>query len=309
MSMPSVALVAETHMMAPQVQQGSRMLFSRVADIARSAGVGDVPVDELTPGDVDRFVAAIPPTNTDATRDKHLRMLHRVLTIGETEGIVIDGHHYGWTARRETVHRVRNHRRGLRIDKKVRPSLSADQVAAMLGVCMARRHQDPYRVVGVTMMTGSRLQEILTLRWREVDRGPRWEPATGAIILDADKCKGVGSQKPKPFCGMVSDLIGEMPPGAELSDNVFRCVSVASVNMALHKLSAQTIGEVLEPHDLRAAFAGLVVSSGIDIVVARDLLGHKSIATTAGYIEQLSTVRRSVEAAARINAIIEKAKP
>ena len=146
--------------------------------------------------------------------------------------------------------------------------------------------------IRLLMLTGCRLNEILSLRWDDVDRtareirlrdsktGPRSVPLTPTVmgvLADIPRARG------NPW------VIVSSRPGAH---------HLTSIREHWYRLRAQAGLEDMRIHDLSHSFASRALALGESLPMIGRLLGHSQVETTARYAH---LARDSVhEAAARI---------
>ena len=149
--------------------------------------------------------------------------------------------------------------------------------------------------IRLLMLTGCRRNEILTLRWEDVDldagelhlrdakTGPRavpLSPSAAKILADLPRVAG----GPWVFPGK--------KPGDHLS----------SIDARWYRLRARAGLEDVRLHDLRNAFASRALALGESLPMIGKLLGHTQVETTARYAH---LARDSMQAsAARVAASI-----
>ena len=130
--------------------------------------------------------------------------------------------------------------------------------------------------IRLLMLTGCRRNEIVTLRWDDVDRtagelrlrdsktGARMVPLspTAAAVLDAIPCEGGN-----PW------VIAGKKPGARL----------CGINDQWRRLRERADLEDVRLHDLRHSYASRALALGESLSMIGTLLGHSQVETTARY--------------------------
>jgi len=154
--------------------------------------------------------------------------------------------------------------------------------------------QEPFVVLAIRLLllTGARRDEILTLRWSEVDfeRGALrladsktgakaipLGPAALALLAGAPRLEGNPYVIPGHRSG--GRLVGLFRPWVRIRER------------------AELGG--LRLHDLRHSFASIGAAAGLGLPILGSILGHKSHATTARYAHLSDDPRKA--AAARIS--------
>ena len=130
--------------------------------------------------------------------------------------------------------------------------------------------------IRLLMLTGCRRNEILTLRWEDVDldagelhlryakTGPRavpLSPAAAKILADLPRVAG----SPWVF------------PGKKAGDHL------SSIDARWYRLRARAGLEDIRLHDLRHSFASRALALGESLPMISKLLGHSQVETTARY--------------------------
>ena len=149
--------------------------------------------------------------------------------------------------------------------------------------------------IRLLMLTGCRRDEILTLRWDDVDRvagelrlrdgktGPRMVPLTPeleAVLAGIPRIRG------NPW------VIAGHGPGERLKH----------INHIWHRLRARAKLEDVRLHDLRHSYASRALALGENLTVIGRLLGHSKLGSTARYAHLVRDSER--QAAAKIGGSI-----
>lgn len=179
-------------------------------------------------------------------------------------------------------------------EKRRERFLSGAELARLGEVLDEEQHQEPFLVLAIRLLllTGARRDEVLTLRWSQVDfersclRLP--DSKTGAKVI--------------PLGPTALELLATAP---RLEGNPFvipgrraggRLVGVHRPWVRIREKAG--LGDV-RLHDLRHSFASVGAGAGLGLPVLGAILGHHHPATTARYAHLADDPRR--EAAARIS--------
>lgn len=172
--------------------------------------------------------------------------------------------------------------------------LSKEECQELINSC------DPHlRPIVVTALnTGMRKQEILGLRWEQVDL------KNGFILLDTSKN---GDRKETPInITLRSTLQGITrrldvpylffdPKTGQRYQSVKKSFATACRNAKITNFTF---------HDLRHCFASFLIMAGIDLTTVKELLGHKDIKMTLRYAHLAPT--HKVKAVDVLNSILTK---
>lgn len=141
-----------------------------------------------------------------------------------------------------------------------------------------REPMSPYTVAAIRLLllTGSRLREILNLRWQDVDlqRGflnlPSSKTGPKKVLLGAPALKILADIPKQEDCPYVIVGAKADKPRSDLKRPWKRITAHAGI-------------ADLRLHDLRHSYASIGAASGMGINIVGKLLGHASSATTARY--------------------------
>jgi site-specific recombinase XerD len=195
--------------------------------------------------------------------------------------------------------RPRGGGRLVRAPRRLPESLDAAEVAAFV----ADLHTARDRAIALVMLLGGlRASEVRSLLLSDVDMGLRRVRVTG---------KG-GRERVVPvdeafFTELVAYLRGERPPGCRTAQ-CFVVLRGPTTGGALteaglrrifrsHRASAGT--PRVRPHRLRHTYGTQLAAAGIDLLVLRELMGHSSPETTAGYVHLSAATLATEYGAAR----------
>ena len=152
----------------------------------------------------------------------------------------------------------------------------------------------------IALNTGMRRNEILTLKWKDVDF------LHAELTIRAEISK---SKKPRtiPMNGPVADAIREMPRGNRSGLVFFNPetgTNVKDIKTAFRTACRTAEISGVRIHDLRHTAATRMIEAGVDIVTVKEILGHSSVEITMRYchpsretkaraMERLAETRRS----------------
>lgn len=157
--------------------------------------------------------------------------------------------------------------------------LSDDERPRLLDAC--RSHADLYLAVVLSLTTGARQAEIMSLRWKQIDF-PR-------KIITLEKTKN-GDKRSLALVGEAFDLLFSRSKVRNLKDDrVFPPTKLAKKSEYLDLRqpweSALRKAELVDFHwhDLRHTAASYLVMSGVSLVEVAKVLGHRTLSMVARY--------------------------
>ena len=222
-----------------------------LSDLRSPAKGSDVPRPPLEPATVNRRLATLKHMFTKAG---DWRM------VGESVS--------------KDVHKVKLTQENNRRDR----FLSREEIERLLAACGTDKKQKHLRpLVLFALNTGCRREEILSLKWSQVDL------RHGFIVLERTK-NGERRNIPvnEPLREMLTKLVRRVNVEYVFFDpetgRRYRDIK-RSFHTALRK--AGIVDFVF--HDLRHTFASHLVMAGVDLATVAKLLGHKSLAMTLRY--------------------------
>jgi integrase len=181
-----------------------------------------------------------------------------------------------------------------------------------------RRHIGRRAIVATLVFTGLRIEELVRLRWRDVDlagsritvRESKTDAGAGRTIdllpvlrdeLAAYKATQHAAGRAGPERPAFPAATGT-PLGA---DNIRHRVFTPAVELANERLAAAgdvPLPERLSPHKLRHTFTSLLIALGVDPGAVQDQLGHESAAFTFKVYRH--SMRRTPDAKAALYALV-----
>ena len=227
---------------------------------------GDCPIDAV--GD-DRVWALRNRLHaTPAAANHAVNLLSAMLSMAETWGLVPEGSN---PCQRVARYKVRRRERFL-------TQAEFSRLGRVLSEAEARGEVPSYAAAALRllMFTGCRRNEILQLRWDEVDlerrelrlrdskTGPRTvplSPPAARVLANRPRVDGT----PWVFPGGVAGR------------------HVTTIDRTWHKVRAQAELQDVRLHDLRHSFASRALALGESLPVIGKLLGHTEVQTTARY--------------------------
>jgi integrase len=177
-----------------------------------------------------------------------------------------------------------------RIERRELPILTREEVAALLAAAISDRYR---LMLAVSILTGLRQGELLGLKWgdldlgagtlfvrRQLDRSGRFAPpktpqAVRAVDLAPSLVAVLAAYRLGLDPALSSDaaLVFATATGKPLS---WRNVTRSALGLAIERSGI----EPLRWHDMRHAFASILIAQGLDVVYVSRQLGHASPAIT-----------------------------
>jgi integrase len=296
---PTVDALAEQYLefakpsLRPRTFTENKALLDRVILPA----IGKEKVAALTRDDVKRLFASV-AKQTPVRANRMLSLLHRMLNLAATEFNMREGPNPASAIERKAEHRRTRY-------------LEPDELARLLVAIGSHRNQRSANIVRLALLTGARRGEILGAKWQQFSAGfAVWtKPAS---LTKQDALHAI------PLNGPARELLSAMKAEADqenarrLKDGLPTLVHVfpgygANDTQGDLKRTWQAICKDagitdLRFHDLRHSFASFLASSGHNLPLIGQMLGHSNAATTQRYAHLLLDPQR--EAAERVGAVI-----
>lgn len=228
--------------------------------------IGRQRITDLTRADVTRLHHHFRDRPYQANRS--LAVLSKIMNLAEVWGLRLDG-----------SNPVR-HLKKYREDKRERylTGQELQRLGAVLTDVCTKTTESPFAIaaIGLLVLTGARLTEILTLRWAYVDlengvlRLP--DSKTGAKLIYLNDA--------------ATSMLRTMP---QMQGNPYVIAGkkagnrLINLQSAWRRIRARAGLEDVRIHDLRHSYASVAVGAGMSLPMIGKLLGHTQPATTARY--------------------------
>lgn len=155
--------------------------------------------------------------------------------------------------------------------------LSAEEAARLRVAVVASQNTQLQFIVGLLLLTGARVRELLDARWEHVDVERRtW-------LIPTSK---TGKSRHVPLSGAALALVAAMPRFKDcrwLVPNPATRNPYVSIKGAWHTAIKEARLPGLRIHDLRHSAASFMVNSGVDLFAVGKVLGHASYQSTQRY--------------------------
>jgi integrase len=213
---------------------------------------------------------------SNATANRYLTALSHVLTVAVKE--------WGWLddSPMRKVSKLREPRGRVRF-------LSDQERHRLLDACKKSKNTSLYTIVVLALATGGRQQELLTVRWPDVDF------KRGTLTFHQTKN---GERRTIPLTGFALDLLKQHARVRHLeTDQVFpaytnikRCRIRDAWNNAVRRAGIADF----HFHDLRHTFASYLAMNGASLLEIAEVLGHKTLAMVKRYAHLTEAHTRGV---------------
>ena len=153
--------------------------------------------------------------------------------------------------------------------------LTSEEINKLLSVC----DNSLYPIVFTALNTGMRREEILSLKWSNIDL------KNGYIHIETSKNK---ERRDVPINASLLNLFKRMFTERRIdTDYVFvnplTGTRLTDIKRSFHTALKKAGIKDFRFHDLRHTFASHLVMSGVDLTTVKELLGHKDIKMTLRY--------------------------
>jgi integrase len=236
---------------------------------------GSTRLSDITRGAVIKWHAQKPAGHYGTNRC--LAILRKILTIAQRDWCVISS----------------NPASGVRLHREApRDRFFSDDEIAAIGSWLAKSEsgaEGPHFILAtrLLLLTGMRLGEVMSLRWLDVDLPQN-------IIRLRDSKSGARSVALNP------EIVAYLAESKNRGEFVVgtkggaAALTKGSYHAFWRRLVSNTGLTDARPHDFRHTVATLGAMGGANAFVLRDLLGHKTIAITSGYVARTIDPVRSV---------------
>lgn len=237
--------------------------------------------------------------------DINSRDVAKWLSVKDAEGLapatvekirVIFGRSFVLGASWDVLGAERNPTQGIRRPKlnNARQRYLTAEEAARLRSAVAESHNTQLQhIVGLLLLTGARVNELLTAQWQHVDLGRK------AWLIPTSK---TGRSRHVPLSGAAIEIIQGLPrfKGCPwLIPNPETQKPFVSIRHGWERAIRVARLPGLRIHDLRHSAASFMVNSGVDLFAVGKVLGHASVQSTQRYSHLANdTLLKAVEAGA-----------
>jgi len=239
--------------------------FEKKANIVKQlvAEFGHYPLRRFDTRMVEQFqTERLQKGHKPATVNRHVATLKHMFTKADDWNMVEE----------ETVKRVRKAKLLEENNRRLR-YLSKEECTMLVNVCPA--HLRP--IVITALNTGMRKEEILGLKWDQVDM------KNGFILLDITKN---GERREIPINGTLRETLSNIVRRIDVS-YVFHDMEggkrFGNIRRSFMTACRRANIRDFHFHDLRHTFATHLVMAGIDLTTVKELLGHKTLTMTLRY--------------------------
>lgn len=227
---------------------------------------GSKRLNELTRQQIQTFHAAVRSGGlSPASADHHVKLIRQALNLG-VEWEMLE----------------KNPAAGVRlfnVDNKVENYLDGEQLQSLLTVLRTHPNRPVSRIALFLLSTGCRLNEALSAKWGQIDRGHRvWRiPAANS------KSKKVRSV---PLNESALEVIGQLDTEGSFEHlfvNRRTGKRYTTIMKVWSRLRAEAGVPFLRIHDLRHQYASFLVNSGRTLYEVQQILGHSDPSVTQRY--------------------------
>jgi len=210
-----------------------------------------------------------------ATLSRELEVLRHALNLAVREWEWLD---------RSPFERVRIER----VNNKIERWLTLEEEEKLLNASLPWLRE----IIIFALNTGMRQDEILSLKWSEIDLPRR----AATLLFTKNKEK-----RTVPLNQTVMALLSAKGRVRSISGYVFTSQAETKIDArnllrAFYAARTKAKLEDVRFHDLRHTFATRLVQSGVDLYVVKELLGHKTITMTMRYAHHYpESLRHGVE--------------
>lgn len=228
-------------------------------------GLAGLPLRELTSARVEAARNQFLASHAPSSANHWLATLHLLVS---------------WAIQSHMIREVPWQLRKLKIQRKPKMLLPTSKAQTWLATIDRLTSHDPGVSLVIRLMIGLglRINEAIKAQWQWVD----WERST----YTPGETKGREAW-PRPVPGWLLDHLEPLqkPAGSIVPSDPNKRITDQRVREVMKKANHEQGINGLTPHRLRGTYATLLSEAGVPIHDIQRALGHKSIVTTAGYLE------------------------
>lgn len=281
-AVPTYAALAEQHLEHARTYQKRPANTESVLRLHVLPRWGKLRLDEISSQDVARWLA-----EKDAEGLKPATVEKIRVTFGRSFELA-----KRWNIPGVTSNPVRGIARP-RFSNKRERFLSADEAARLFKACEASLNPQLRSIVGLLLLTGARVSELLRAEWRHV------HPDRRAWLIPTSK---TGKPRHVPLSRAALDIIEQLPRFDDcpyLIPNPETRLPYVSIKRAWQTARKEARLSDLHIHDLRHSAASFMINAGIDLFAVGKVLGHADHKSTMRYSHLANdTLLAAVEAGA-----------
>ena len=200
--------------------------------------------------------------------NRSLAVLSKMMNLAEAWGLRLDGSNPV-----RHVKKYREHKRERYLTKE-----ELRRLGAVLADAQTKETESPFVIaaIGLLVLTGARLTEILTLEWANVD-------FDGGVLRLPDSKTGA---KPIYLNAAAINLLRKMPRmqgNPHVIAGKKHGARLINLQKAWRRIRARAELNDVRIHDLRHSFASVAAGVGMSLPMIGKLLGHSQPVTTARY--------------------------
>jgi integrase len=257
---------AHTKAVPQHCKQSTACEYKRAVELFINPALGPYRISDVLRADVARFHHELRDRPYQANRA--LGVLSKMFNLAEQWGLRPDGSN--------PCRHVKKYREHKKERYLTMPELQ--RLGAALTTAQRQQTESPFvtAAIGLLVLTGARLNEILTLKWDYVDlaeavlRLP--DSKTGAKLIYLNDA-AVNLLRAMPRMAGNPYVIAGKKAGSRL----------INLQKPWRRLRAQAGLNDVRIHDLRHSFASVGAGAGMSLPVIGKLLGHSQPVTTARY--------------------------
>ena len=232
---------------------------------------GDMNIEDIRPDDVQAFLNERASKYKRATVKADWAMLKEILSSAVNDDIIAKN-----PAKDRRVHNPAEEGSGTR-------ALTREQITAIQKAIPTLKDSNERCLIALLANTSMRREEVLGLRWENVDFGQRKLTICEAVVYPVNRpvsktTKTKASRREFPMCKALCELLS---PFRRESGYVITGGNGRAISSVEYKRLWKSLSSHIELYDMtainfRTTFATMAVASGVDIRTTQSLMGHST---------------------------------